>query len=204
MPTGRGLDIATLVSWLVTEALGAFMVSSWVASGGARAARQQQAQQQQQQAREQSPQPGGMSMPVLIGHAGLNAAGLLCWIVFVVSGERAASWLALGFLAPAIGLGISMVTIWTPYGPRTGPDDAGPGDQSRQDKPGVLPDEVVKQALDDEALTRKLVDDLIGSNLAQPAPRTGSWNLRPLIPLAHGVLAIVTFLFAVLATIARF
>jgi hypothetical protein len=202
MPTGRGPDIATLVSWLVTEALGAFMVRSWVASGGARAARQQQARLRQ--AREKSPQPGGMSLPVLIGHAGLNAAGLLCWIVFVVSGARAASWLALGFLAPAIGLGISMVTIWTPYGPRNRPDDAGPGDPGREDKPGVLPDEVVKQALDDEALARKLVDDLIGRNLAQPAPRTSSWNLRPLVPLGHGVLAFVTFLFAVLTTLARF
>src|SRR6202007_2282138 len=103
MPSGHALPFYALASWLLTEFLGALMVRSWIAGGGMRAARQRPAR------------PDAMSLPVLAGHAGLNLAGLVCWICFVVSGAGALAWLALAFMAPAIGLGISTVTIWTPY-----------------------------------------------------------------------------------------
>ncbi len=103
MPTGHGLPIAALVSWLLTEALGAFMLRSWVASGSAGRAQRRPAN------------PDGMSLPILAGHAGLNLAGLVSWITFVVSGVPAFAFVAIAFMAPAIGLGISTVTIWTPY-----------------------------------------------------------------------------------------
>jgi hypothetical protein len=67
---------------------------------------------------------------------------------------------------------------------------------------GVLPDELVKRALEDDALSRRLVEELLERNLA-PAPERGvGWNLRPLVPAGHGVLAIATFLLAMLAAIA--
>jgi len=181
MPTGHWLDIAALVSWLLTEALGAFMLRSWVASGSAARAQRRMAE------------PDGMSLPMLAGHAGLNLAGLLCWIIFVVSGARAFAFVALAFMAPAIGLGISTVTIWTPYPTRR----AKPEDQS-----GVLPDELIKRALDDDALSKRLIEDLLDRNVSQPAPRMSGWSLRPLVPVGHGALAIVTFLLATLAAIA--
>jgi len=198
MPTGRTLDIATLVTWLAAEALGAFMVRSWVAGGGARAARQR------------PPGADVMSLPVLVAHAGLNVLALLCWMIFVVAHAKPAAWLALVLLAPAIGLGISTVTIWTPYpGPRPqrrraesqrqAPAGAG-GLPARG--PGVLPDHEVKRALEDEARSRKLVDELLARNLAPQPARTVGWNLRPLIPAGHGILAIATFVLAVLAVIA--
>jgi hypothetical protein len=181
MPTGRGLDVAVLVSWLVTEALGAIMLRGWIARGGSLGFRRRPGQ------------PEGMSLPILAGHAGLNLVGLLFWILFLLSGVKALAWVALGFMAPAIGLGISTVTIWTPYpGGRPEPDD----------QAGVVPDEVVKRALDDDALGQKLVDELLDRNLGQPSPRTAGWSLRPLIPVGHGALAIVTFFLATLAAIA--
>ncbi len=64
-----------------------------------------------------------------------------------------------------------------------------------------MPDELVKRALDDDALGQKLVDELLDRNLGQRPARTG-WSLRPLIPAGHGVLAIVTFMLATLAAIA--
>ncbi len=197
MPTGRALDIATLVTWLVTESLGAFMVRGWVASGGARRARQRPAR------------PDAMSLPVLVGHAGLNAAGLLCWIVFVAFGARLAGLFALIFMVPAIGLGISTVAIWTPYpGPRDHDQSTGDAPEaatasgSRHPGPGVLPDRVVKHALEDEELSQRLVDELIERNLAEPPVRTVGFSMRPLIPAGHGVLAIATFVLAVLSVVA--
>jgi hypothetical protein len=181
MPTGHGLDVAALVSWLVTEALGAVMLRGWIASGGA------------QRARRRPAEPEGMSLPVLAGHAGLNLAGLLCWVVFLLSGARVLAWVAVGFMAPAIGLGISTVTIWTPY---PAARHAKPEPQS-----DVMPDELVQRALDDDALSQRLVDELLERNLAQPSPRTTGWSLRPLIPVGHGVLAIATFMLATLAAI---
>jgi CRISPR/Cas system endoribonuclease Cas6 (RAMP superfamily) len=194
MHTGRTLDIATLLTWLATESLGAFMVLSWIASGGALAARRRPAR------------PEVMSLPVLVAHAGLNAAGLLSWIVFVASGAKAAGWLALALMAPAIGLGISTVAIWTPYpaprgrGRSTTEASATPG--ARNPAPGVLPEQVVRRALEDEVLSQHLVDELIERNLVEPSARTVGWSLRPLIPASHGALAIATFVLAVLSVVA--
>ena len=178
---GHSLTIATLLSWLATEALGAFMVRGWIARGGLRSARQRPAR------------PDQMSLPILAGHAGLNAAGLLCWIVFVGTAAKPAAWLAIVFMAPAIGLGISTVAIWTPYpGPR----------QEAPLRAPVMAEREVKRALDDEALTGQLVDDFLARHLAPPPPRDSRWHLRPLVPAGHGVLAIATFSLAVLSAVA--
>jgi hypothetical protein len=193
MPSGHGLPLYALASWLLTELLGALMLRSWIASGGMRAARQRPAQSD------------AMSLPVLAGHAGLNLAGLVCWIGFVLSGAAALAWLALAFMAPAIGLGISTVTIWTPYpgGRRDGGGSAEPGpEESEPTRPGVMPERELRRRLSDDELAAQLVDELLSRNFAQRRARTASWSLRPLIPLGHGVLAIVTFLLAVLAAIA--
>jgi hypothetical protein len=46
------------------------------------------------------------------------------------------------------------------------------------------------------------VDELLERNLSQPSARKVGWSLRPLIPAGHGVLAILTFLLALLAAVA--
>jgi len=178
---GHSLAVATLLSWLATEALGALMVRSWISRGGIRSARQGPAR------------PDAMSLPVLAGHAGLNAAGLLCWIVFVGTAAKPAAWLAIVFMAPAIGLGISTVTIWTPYpGPR----------QEAPVRTPVVAEHEVKRALDDEQLPGQLVDEFLARNVAPPPARDPGWHLRPLVPVGHGVLAIATFSLAVLSAVA--
>jgi hypothetical protein len=196
MPSGHALPLYALASWLLTEPLGALMLRSWIAGGGIRAARQRPAQSD------------AMSLPVLAGHAGLNLAGLVCWIGFVFSGTAALAWLALAFMAPAIGLGISTVTIWTPYpgGRRDTAGSAGPGPEVSPParlsaQQGVMPEHELTRRLADDELAAQLVDDLLSRNFAQPRARTVNWSLRPLIPLGHGVLAIATFLLAVLAAI---
>jgi hypothetical protein len=186
MPSGHALPLYALASWLLTELLGALMVRSWIAGGGVRAARQQPSRSD------------AMSLPVLAGHAGLNLAGLICWVCFVLSRAMPLAWLGLVFMAPAIGLGISTVTIWTPYPVSRGE----PEPDSARNEPGVISKGALSRALDDERLSEKLVDELLRANLAPSPARKPQWSVRPLIPLAHGVLAIATFLLAVLAAIA--
>lgn len=189
---GRELAFAALGSWLLAEALGAYMLRSWFARGGAR----------------QPAAPDRMPVPFLLGHAGMAASGFVCWIIFLATTARAAAWLALCFIVPAIGFGISTVTVWTPYPGRRrglrGGEPAGEPWRERPAAPGVISDTHLRRALEDEALTSKLVDDLLASNLAgdSPAARRGLLDPRTIIPLTHGVLAITTFLLVTLAAIA--
>jgi hypothetical protein len=188
MPSGHALPLYALGSWLLTELLGAFMVRSWIAGGGIRAARQRPARSD------------AMSLPVLAGHAGLNLIGLTLWICFVFSGATALAWLALAFMAPAIGLGISTLAIWTPY--PGGRGETAPEPAKLPVQPAVMREEELKLRLADEELAAQLVEELLNRNFARAATRPVNWSLRPLIPVGHGVLAIATFLLAVLAAIA--
>jgi hypothetical protein len=186
----RGLAVATLVSWLITEALGAYMLRSWFASGGMRRRRRD---------------TGGVSLPVMLGHAGLAFSGFICWVTFVATAARPAAWLAIGFLGPGIGFGISTVAVWTPF-PADRPDaaewsDAGPDDRAPPDRGPS--EKSLAATLADETLTSMLVEDTVARLLAsaESEPRRGPPNFRPLIPAAHGVFAIATFLLATLAAV---
>ena len=107
------LGLATLATWLLTAGLGAFMLSRLIASGGLR---------------QQRATRGGLSPTVLFGHFSLAGTGLLVWACYVATGWVALAWSAVGLLMPAIGLGVSTVTLWTPY-PRPGrAAGAGPHD----------------------------------------------------------------------------
>jgi hypothetical protein len=189
MHGSRGLAVAALVSWLVTEALGAYMLRSWFASGGMRRRRGG---------------TGGVSLPVMLGHAGLAFTGFVCWVTFVATAAVPAAFLAIGFLGPGIGFGISTVTVWTPF-PADRPDAAEWSDAAPADPPPQNPsptEKTLHATLADETLTSMLVDDMLArlTESAEPRPR-GRLNFRPLIPAAHGVLAVATFLLATLAAI---
>lgn len=163
------------------------MLTSWIGSGGYRVKRDA---------------PGAVPRSVIFGHAGLAFTGLVWWICFVVTGEAPLAWLSIGFLAPAIGLGISTLTLWTPYPARSrlGAETAW---RQYDGMLGITTDEMLVAALEDDALTTRLVDELVASVLdrPEPMPRRPKWQLSPLIPAAHGVLAVGTVLFAVLAAV---
>ena len=185
VPQGHSFAVAALVSWLATEAFGGYMLSSWIGSGGNRVA---------------SDAPGAVPRSVIFGHAGLAFTGLIWWISFVLTGDVPLAWLSIGFLAPAIGLGISTLTLWTPYPARR--PDSEPVWQQYDGMLGITSDELLVAALEDDALTTKLVDELVASVLERPdQPRRSKWELSPLIPAAHGVLAMSTVLLAVLAAV---
>ncbi len=196
------LAVSALGSWLLAEALGLLMLSNWVSSGAARL---------------RKTRPDGMSLPVLASHAGLNLTGLLCWVAFLLSKAPIAAWLALAFMVPAIGLGVSTVSVWTPYPVRRAEPETPPFPGARPERPApigpggqvdwrhaAIPDEVLARAMEDEAFATKLAEDLLIRNLAYEARSTDHvvrLDVRAAIPLAHGVLAIATFLLATLAAI---
>jgi len=170
------LGLATLASWLLTAGLGAFMLSRLIASGGLR---------------QQRATRGGLSPTVLFGHFSLAGTGLVVWVCYVATGWVALAWSAVGLLMPAIGLGVSTVTLWTPY-PRPGraagadphadPSDGrpagigttgrGPGDRGVPgwpggSGPGGPADRGPGRQLTDEVWARALTDDVLASELVE-------------------------------------
>ena len=110
------LGVATLLTWVFTAGIGAYMLRSLVAHGALR---------RQRSVRD------GLSPRVLYGHFSLALTGLVVWAVYVITSWSPLTWVAVVLLTPAIGLGICTVTLWTPYprpgrGTRRGPGGPGP------------------------------------------------------------------------------
>jgi len=187
---GRSLGFAALSTWLFDAVSGLYMLGTWIARGGLR--------------RERT--TGDRLAPrVVLGHFGIATTGLLLWTSFLVTRWVYLAWLAVGLLMVAIGLGISTVTLWTPFPahrageePPTGPDpDAGSPAAGALAAPA---EEALNRALTDEVLLGQLVDEVVASARAAP-PRAGQSRRRHLatvIPAGHGIAAIATFLLAVL------
>jgi len=153
--------MATLVTWLLTAGLGAYMLSRLISSGGLR---------------QQRATRGGLSPAVLFGHFSLAGTGLAIWACYLATSWVVLAWSAVGLLMPAIGLGISTVTLWTPYprparaagaGPypdpgRGGPAGGGPGGPADGWPGRPVTDEVLARALTDDVLASQLVEQVTG------------------------------------------
>lgn len=180
------MRLATLISWLVTVSLGAFMLHTWLARGGLRRERER---------------PDGLPPPLIFGHAGLAITGLLIWVAYVATGTRALAWTAVGVLMVVVGLGLSTVTLWAPYPARR------PEDKRRATPSGepavVVPDNAAGAADAADPLTYQVTDEMIARLLADPTPPARHRPIRPnlavLVPVAHGFAAMTTFVLAVMA-----
>ena len=190
-----GLAIATLVCWAFTASLGGYMLRSLIARDGLR---------------RQLGVRDGLHPGVLVAHFSLALTGLVTWICYLVTAAEPVAWLAVGLLVPGIGMGITTVTLWTPYPRPPGADQPGqapPGQAPPVLAPpaekavhGRLTDEALARALADEALTRKLIDEMIASlpaEAAQQAQKKPKSSPAGLIPIMHGLGAVVTFALAV-------
>src|SRR5579872_1358358 len=164
-----GLAIATLGCWAFTASLGGYMLRSLIARDGLR---------------RQLGVRDGLHPGVLVAHFSLALTGLVTWICYLVTAAEPVAWLAVGLLVPGIGMGITTVTLWTPYPRPPGADQPGqapPGQAPPGQAPpvlappaekavhGRLTDEALARALADEALTRKLIDEMIASLPAEAA-----------------------------------
>jgi hypothetical protein len=93
------MSIAALVTWLITAGGGLIMLGGWISHGGL------------------SQQRSGTSRfpaPVIFGHFGLAAAGLVLWIAFVGLHTTALGWIAFAALLPVAALGFVMLLRWLP------------------------------------------------------------------------------------------
>jgi len=193
---------ATLVSWLITASLGAFMLRTWLARGGLRTERAKQ---------------GGLPPQLIFGHATAAVGGLLIWAAFLGSGIRPLAWTAVGLLMAAIGLGLCTVTLWTPYparkpGQPTSLHPAGAHsspDQAADQEEGIAgywrPAMARAARESDDLVAVEVTDEMIARLLAEPAratrPRPVRLDPAVLVPVAHGFLAIGTFVLAVTSAI---
>ena len=177
---------ATFISWLLTASLGAFMLRTWLVRGGLR--------------RERA-RPGGLPPQLIFSHAGLAITGLLVWISYMAIGARPLAWTAVGMLMVTVGLGLSTVTLWTPYPARK------PGEPrvSAREEPAVVVPESDAAAQPSGPGDYVITDEMIARLLDDPFPRGrhsgGHHPIRPnlavLVPIAHGFAAIGTFVLAV-------
>jgi hypothetical protein len=190
------MRFATLISWLLTASLGAFMLRTWLARGGL--------------GRERA-RIGGLPPQLIFGHAGLALSGLLVWSGYVATGTKAVAWTAVGLLMVTIALGLCTVTLWTPYparrpGERRAPartDDsaANPAkagaDGSLDPTDSLITDEMITEEIITDEMIAQLLEDPLGPGRHRPIRP----NPEVLVPIAHGFAAIGTFVLAVMAAI---
>jgi hypothetical protein len=199
----RPLGVAALTTWLIDAVSGAYMLGTWIVRGGMH---------------QQLTTGDRLAPRVVFTHFGIATTGLLVWVSFLTTRWIPLAWLAVVLLMLVIGLGISTVTLWTPF-PAHRPDadaDAGPAPGAAPAAGGhdsdalvaptertlsdELTDEMLNRALTDDVLLGQLVDDVVASARATPPRAAGGArkHLVTIIPAAHGLAAIATFLLAVL------
>jgi hypothetical protein len=95
------MAIAALLTWLITAGVGLFMLIRWATRGGLREV------------------PGaGTNFPRVrvFAHFGLAAAGLIVWIIYLVTGNSLWAWIAVADLILVALLGGLLVRQWTKDG----------------------------------------------------------------------------------------
>lgn len=99
------MDVAALVTWLITAVGGFVLLGTWIAKGGQR--------------RDAATGVGGssgsrFSPGVIFGHFLLAAVGLVLWIVYVASDSDGLAWVAFAIIAVVAVLGFTMFFRWLP------------------------------------------------------------------------------------------
>lgn len=95
------MEWAALITWILTAGGGAAMLAIWLGNGGMEQGQQTTA--------------GGNPLvrpPLILGHFGLAATGLVLWIIYVASDSDALAWIAFVLLLLVALLGFTMFAIW--------------------------------------------------------------------------------------------
>src|SRR3954452_13188052 len=91
------MSIVALITWLIAAGLGSAMVAIWRKHGGLGRG---------------GAQPTHLPPVRVFTHLGLAAAGLVVWIVYLVSDTAAWAWIALADLVIVAMIGSIMVRRW--------------------------------------------------------------------------------------------
>jgi hypothetical protein len=93
------MDVAALVTWLITAVGGFVLLGTWVTKGGHRV---------------DAGQPSRFQPGLVFGHFLLAAVGLVLWIVYVVSDTDGLAWPTFALVAVVAALGFAMFFRWLP------------------------------------------------------------------------------------------
>ena len=93
------MAIAALVAWVLTALGGFLMLARWISHGGL-------GQQHDGATRF----PAGL----VFTHLGLAAAGLVLWIIYLLTDVHRLAWVAFVLLVPVALLGFTMLARWIP------------------------------------------------------------------------------------------
>ncbi|MGZ4493612.1 MAG: hypothetical protein ACXVWU_02825 [Nocardioides sp.] len=89
---------AALVAWVLAALVGGYLFATWIANGGLRP--------------HAGERTSRFAPQLILGHAGLAAAGLAVWITYLVMGTAALTWSALAVLVVVAALGATMFGLW--------------------------------------------------------------------------------------------
>jgi hypothetical protein len=91
------MEIAALITWIITALGGFFLLATWISRGGHR-------------------QPTTSRFPpaLIFGHFVLAATGLVLWIIYVATDSDALGWIAFIVLLVVAALGFTMLARWIP------------------------------------------------------------------------------------------
>jgi hypothetical protein len=95
------MSLAALITWIITAGFGFFMLVRWATHGGLRRV------------------PGAETHlpPVRVfSHFGLAAAGLVVWIIYLITGSTVLAWIAFAALVLVAIIGLVMVMQWAKDG----------------------------------------------------------------------------------------
>jgi hypothetical protein len=92
------MAIVALVTWVITAGFGFFMLFTWSTHGGLR--------------RDTAGAESHFAPPMVLGHFLLAAAGLVVWVVYVVTNTNAFAWVAFADLVVVGVLGDLLVMRW--------------------------------------------------------------------------------------------
>ena len=88
---------AALIAWVLTAGGGFVLLWIWLSRGGMRQARESGAR---------------IRPPLILGHFGLAATGLVLWIIYLANDSDTLAWIAFAILAVVALLGWTMFAIW--------------------------------------------------------------------------------------------
>ena len=90
------MEWAALISWVITAGGGFVLLGLWLRHGGMR---------QREPGRRIRP-------PLILSHFVLAAAGLVLWIIYLISDSNVLAWIAFAILVAVAVLGWTMFAIW--------------------------------------------------------------------------------------------
>jgi hypothetical protein len=93
------MDVAALVTWIVTAGGGFVLLGTWIAKGGLG---------------RDTARPSRFPSGLIFGHFLLAAVGLVLWIVYVASDSDGLAWVAFAIVAVVAVLGFTMFFRWLP------------------------------------------------------------------------------------------